>query len=307
MLRANLVPRSDNAALQAARKRSLPCWCECQSQRDVLLCVDGIDGLVLDAFPISLADRQANSSVTITSTSSLMFSWMYFASVPGLSICRMEETKIAATLTNTNDDLFVAVSVPGSLTATFLHRRHRFRPSRQYRPASAARLRHSSTDAMTEIPCGLIGTFVLAPERALELIGAHALPGFTEQQRGEEPDVKRKMRVVEDRPAVTVNWYSQRNTLIASIFFQCETSEYHGSAGTSRHQASEAAPTVRGIIIGRKQVAHCRESHGAPRKPKSPLQRLSTRKLVAAIRQDLNKKLVKALRTEKPKKGKDVA
>jgi hypothetical protein len=42
-----------------------------------------------------------------------------------------------------------------------------------------------------------------------------------------------------------------------------------------------------------------------PRKPKSPIQRVPTRKLVASIKRDL-RRMTPAESTQKPKKGKDV-
>jgi hypothetical protein len=52
---------------------------------------------------------------------------------------------------------------------------------------------------MAEIPSRLIGAFVLPPDRALELVGAHALPRFAEQKRCEKPLLQCQVRVVEDR------------------------------------------------------------------------------------------------------------
>lgn len=56
-------------------------------------------------------------------------------------------------------------------------------------------LDHCSANAMAEVPRGLVG---LNSERALNLAGAHALLGFTQQDRREEPRGKREMRIMED-------------------------------------------------------------------------------------------------------------
>ena len=53
---------------------------------------------------------------------------------------------------------------------------------------------------MAEVPRGLIGTFVLAPDRALDLICGHSLASFAEKQCCEKPLLQRQMRIVKDRP-----------------------------------------------------------------------------------------------------------
>lgn len=58
---------------------------------------------------------------------------------------------------------------------------------------------HGRTNSMAKIPSRLVGTFVLAPNRALELHRTHSLLGFAEQQNGEEPLLQRQMGIIEDR------------------------------------------------------------------------------------------------------------
>lgn len=59
---------------------------------------------------------------------------------------------------------------------------------------------HSETDSVAEIPCGLVGAFVVSPERALHLQSAHALLRFAEQKCGEEPLLQGEMGIIEHGP-----------------------------------------------------------------------------------------------------------
>src|SRR5207244_1734886 len=60
-------------------------------------------------------------------------------------------------------------------------------------------LDHRGTDAVTEIPCGFVGTFVLSPESAFKLVRTHALACFHEQEHSHKPNVQRQVGVMEDR------------------------------------------------------------------------------------------------------------
>jgi hypothetical protein len=55
---------------------------------------------------------------------------------------------------------------------------------------------HSGTDAMAEIPCGLIAA---DSERSLNLAGRNAFLGFTEQQGRRKPFNQGQVRIIEDR------------------------------------------------------------------------------------------------------------
>src|ERR1035438_4161183 len=58
------------------------------------------------------------------------------------------------------------------------------------------RTRHSSADAVTEIPCSLIALF---SEHSVNLTGRHALLGFGQQIGNEEPLSQRQVGIVEHR------------------------------------------------------------------------------------------------------------
>ena len=93
----------------------------------------------------------------------------------------VKEPQLAATLTDTDNDLFVVLKAAPSSDSLatdigFIH----------LNLASEERLSscdHGSPDAMAEIPCGLVGSL----EHALELIRRHALARLTEQVGSEKP------------------------------------------------------------------------------------------------------------------------
>jgi hypothetical protein len=49
-----------------------------------------------------------------------------------------------------------------------------------------------------EIPSGFVRAIVPSPDRALEVAGAHAFLGLTEQQRSEKTLLQRQMGIIED-------------------------------------------------------------------------------------------------------------
>src|ERR1019366_905426 len=118
----------------------------------------------------------------------------------GLGILSVEKTQIAITLPNPDDHLFrVALTAPAaSITALlsadigFVH----LDSTVQHRSIN---LFHGAADTVTEIPCGLVGAFVLAPKSTFELHSAHALLGFNNQQDGGKPSGQRQVGIVEDR------------------------------------------------------------------------------------------------------------
>ena len=71
----------------------------------------------------------------MTSTSSLMFSLMYFASVPGLYILSLEETKVSGAPLNPDHWNLRFLASVNTLTL-FLVRQDRFRPFQSGRPAA---------------------------------------------------------------------------------------------------------------------------------------------------------------------------
>ncbi len=110
------------------------------------------------------------------------------------SVSGMEEAQIAVALADADDYFFVVVLCDMALAAIhaadvgnvhlYLAVEHRL-----------IGLRHGMSDAMAEIPRGLVAH----SDRALNLAGRHALLRFTEQVRSQKPLAEWQMRIVEYR------------------------------------------------------------------------------------------------------------
>lgn len=115
-----------------------------------------------------------------------------------LGIGGMKEAQFAIALPNADYDFLASVGsfFPPSLTVTaqlsanegFVH----FDGAIQHRLFSFL---HGRSDTMAEVPCGLVAD----SEFPLHLIRRMPFARFAEQQRGEEPFLQGKVRVVEDR------------------------------------------------------------------------------------------------------------
>src|ERR1035437_8022234 len=196
MLGANLVPRSDDAALE---------------QREGILCRVRMNiGSNPDVFSSTVVYLlMGRGHVGFTHGRAIDVEVIGHNHVNGLRyvlaevLCQcsrlhvlcVEETKSTTALSDADYDLFVgstatlmdALSASLASNIGFVH----FDSTVQH---GAVNLCHSSTDAMTEIPC----SFVANSERPLDLICTHPLARFYEQHHSEEPCFQRKVRVVED-------------------------------------------------------------------------------------------------------------
>lgn len=116
-----------------------------------------------------------------------------------LHVLGMKESEIAATLPDANHDLLIGISVSCfavrvlfAAEVSFIH----FDSAVHHGPFNFL---HGCPDAMAEIPCGLVRAFVISPDRALELKGAHPFFSLAEQQRRKKPLLQGQMGIVEDR------------------------------------------------------------------------------------------------------------
>jgi len=103
-----------------------------------------------------------------------------------LGISGMEKAQITAALPNTDHNFLMALS-PLPVAPLFLAADIGFVHLNSTVKQGLFNLFHGATYAMAEIPRGLVGTFVVAPQGALKLHGAHALLGFTYQHSSHEP------------------------------------------------------------------------------------------------------------------------
>ena len=113
-----------------------------------------------------------------------------------LGILGMEETEFSAALPNADDYLlggfaesrFVLVTTLNAANIGFVN----FDSTIQHR---AIYFLHGRTDAMAEVPSG----FVAHAKSTFDLVCAHALACFTEQQCGKKPLLEGQVGVIEDR------------------------------------------------------------------------------------------------------------
>jgi hypothetical protein len=197
MLCADLVPASNDSALEERERGFDGIGCDAVPVlvTRVLLrhVIDGFMRGISNRFRVgwqSVGNDNVNIGANIVTN--------VLSQCARLGIFGVKEPQIAVALPNANHYLLIGRSLSASgitlfsADIGFIH----FDSTVKHGPIYFF---HGRTDAMAEIPRGLIGTFVLAPDRALELVGAHALLGFAEQKRSEKPLLQRQMRVIENR------------------------------------------------------------------------------------------------------------
>ncbi len=197
MFGADLVPTAHDAALQERDGRFDGIGCDART----VLVADIFPGSMIDDLVLSVSDSTFVSWETISDKHFDIGAYV-FADVlcqrSALGIVSMEESEIAVALPQADNDflgLFTcSLPAPPQLAADigFIHLNRAI----QHR---AVCFPHGCPDTMAEIPRRFIRAIVLAPDRAFELVSAHAFLGFAEQERCEEPLLQWEMGVVEDR------------------------------------------------------------------------------------------------------------
>lgn len=260
MFGADFVPRSYDAALQQRESR-LRCVC-------VNVAIDVYLVLVLDSFVFRAMYASFDHRLRVCSPfvghDDIDIGAHVFLDVlcerAGLNIARMEESQIAAALADANDNFLVVVLASMPTTSVlpaykgFVHFDGTVKHGLIY-------FFHGSTDAMAQVPSCLVGAFVLPPDRTLQLTGAHAFLGLTEQQDGHEPEWQRQMGVVEDG--------SRSDGELITAFAACEL--FAGinpphvpifAAGTlNTFGPTEFSKNFSAVFIGRKRMIQLRECH----------------------------------------------
>ena len=178
-----------------------------------------------------------------------------------LNISCMEETKIAITLPDADDDLLCVVSESRFALASmqfaadigFIH----FDSTIEH---GLICFFHCCTDAMAKIPSSLIAH----PNGTLDLVSGDSLARFAEQQCHHEPFRQRKMRVMEDRAG------SDRELVIALSAveqlvagnkpdnFLSVAAWAFGTVGPAQTLKQFTA-----LLIGREHLSNFREGHCA--------------------------------------------
>jgi len=263
MLRADLVPRSHDAALEEREGGFNGVRVDISAHVFFRFVVDC---LVLPAVDASFNHGRWIASQFV-SDHDLHVGADIFLDVLGqrarLRICRMKKPQIAAALPDADYDFFLILAVPDSLASLFsayigfVH----FDSTVEHR---LVYLLHRVPDAVTEIPCGLVGTFVLAPDRAPDLISGHSFAGFAEQQRDREPFGQFQVGVMKDGAS------GNGELVIAILAIEQlgrgrKPDNFTGLASRTLGAFWPAQPLqqIAAFIIGREQFGNVRESHCA--------------------------------------------
>jgi len=181
-----------------------------------------------------------------------------------LHIVSMEETKRSLALPNADYDFLFALRVSDFVLMTaLLSTDESFVNLYSTVEHGSVYFDHSATYAMAEIPCGLVRAFVLPPDRPLELHGAHALLGFTEQKCGKEPYRQRQVRVVEDRAASYSELVFAANALIAGVVFQTGHARILAAGTKDAFRPAQALQEFAATGVSGIHLINFRESHGS--------------------------------------------
>src|SRR5260370_5890467 len=197
MLRADLMPRTHDAALQER---------ECGFDRISM-------NVSVHVPPVTVTDSFVLRAFYASTNHGLWVGWVFicdhyikvganvFLNVLSerarLRIFSMEEPQFAASLPQPNHDFFVVVgSVPALspvLFSAYIGFVHFYRAMQCW----LGRLLHRMTNAVAEIPSRAI----VDSKHSLELIRAHSLARLAEDECSKEPFGQRQVGIVEDRPS----------------------------------------------------------------------------------------------------------
>lgn len=189
---ADFVPRTNHSALEQRKGGFNRIGVDVALHIDVPLVADGLvlSGLMefLGGFAV-LVEFVGEKHIHVLAD--ILFDEL--AKRARLYVLSMEQPEFSATLPDADHDFLVLVpvlmaasSVP-SADIGFVHLYF----ARQHRPVS---LHHGMPDAMAEVPRG----FVADSDGPLNLAGADAFLGFTEQECGEKPCFQGQVGVIED-------------------------------------------------------------------------------------------------------------
>ena len=191
MLRADSMPRSENAALEQAERRfnsvcmNIAVHVEADAVHDCLVLCSHSRPASCSAILSQVIGHQ-NFDVIGNVLSDVLFK------SSRSHIFGMEESEFALPLADSNDHFLVgctATALPMRPTADI--RLVHLDNSAEF---GLVYFRHCGADAVAEIPCRFVGH----SDRALNLAGGHPLFRFAEKRGSDKPFPQRKMRIMED-------------------------------------------------------------------------------------------------------------
>lgn len=192
MLRADFMPRSENAALQEREGRFNGVGVNVAANVDAELVHDSLVPVTVPRSTGGTAIlpeiiRHKNLAIVRDVLSDVLFEGSR------AHVVRMKETQFALPLTNPDYDLFVsrsasALTMRATADISFVHLNN----STEFRLVNFS---HCSANPMAEIPRSFVG----GPNGALNLASGNAFLGFAEDCNRNEPLPQRQVRVMEDR------------------------------------------------------------------------------------------------------------
>ena len=244
MLRANLVPRSHDSALQEREGTFNRIGVDVADYVDVLAVIDGFVS-VAEFAECPWIGREIIGHNHIYIFGNVLAD--IFCESALLRVCGMEESKVAISLTDSDNNLllslgdFLASSENFATNIGFVH----FNRSVEH---LFIHFHHCSADAMAEIPRRLIAD----SKSALNLASAHPFLRFTEKQRREKPFRQRQVRVIEDGPCHDAELIVASLAVVEGLFsfkldggkFAAQAVDTFGPAQTSEHLPA--------LLIGRE-------------------------------------------------------
>ena len=193
MLRANSVPRSEDATLEQRERRFYSVGMNIPLHVHLVLMTDRFMGFARESglhhcqriAPEFIGHDYVHILTDVLSDELCQRS--------GMDVSGMEETEIAATLTDANYDLFLILAELDTLTCLlsadvgFVHLDGTSQQGLVY-------FSHGGTNAVAEVP----RRFIAHSQSALHLVCREAFSGLYEQQDGHKPLAQGQVRVIED-------------------------------------------------------------------------------------------------------------
>jgi hypothetical protein len=193
MLRADSVPRTEDAALEQAEGgfdgvgMNVAVHVHTRAMPDSLVLRPDPDALRCASIQVEIVGKE-NIHVIANILSNVLLK------CARLYVTGMEEAEFSLSLTDADHNLLVpgsaaALPVRSTTYVSFVHFHH----TAEFWPVC---FRHRGAYPVAKVPSGLVG---LDSEGTLNLAGRHTLLSLTEKERGKKPRHERQVRIVEDR------------------------------------------------------------------------------------------------------------
>ena len=255
MLGADLMPTTDNAALQQTK-----CGFHRVSRDANAVLVSSIFlGVVVDRFMFQIADSMGIGWQLVGYDHVNVLADVFadiFCESSFSRILSMEESHISPTLPNADHD-FLVISSALEFAAFFLPSDVGFVHFDSTVKHRAVCLFHGGANPMAEIPRG----FVANSDHALDLIGAHSLASFAEEQYSHEPRFQRQVGIVEDRLREDAELIPAFDTLEFLLRGNLESSLAFATDAFNAERPAELFEQCAALFVGREHLSEVGDSY----------------------------------------------